>query len=98
VPVFTGIESKAFRERFGSISALLPAVPIREQMGDGALVPLARAALVGSGPVADAIALADLSGRLVPCMVEVFFNQRNLFVVATPRRLIRRGRRIRLAG
>jgi hypothetical protein len=26
--------------------------------------------------------LADFSGRLMPCTVEAFFNQRNLFVVA----------------
>lgn len=57
-----------------------------------------QAALVGSGPVADTIPLADLSGRLVPCTVEAFVNQRNLFVVAIPKRLLRRGRRIRLAG
>jgi hypothetical protein len=52
---------------------------------------------VGSGQVAESIPLADLTGRLVPCTVEAFFNQRNLFVVATPKRF-RRGRRIRLAG
>ncbi|SRR6266545_1184220 len=48
VPVFTGIESKSFGQRFGSIATLIPAVPVREQRNDGAIVPLARAALVGS--------------------------------------------------
>lgn len=58
----------------GSVGAL--AIAGRFPRSDGAIVPLARAAVVGSGPVAESIPLADLSGRLVPFTVKAFFNQR----------------------
>lgn len=98
VPVFTSLESRSFKERFGPLSAHLPAVRVRAGQEDDALMALARTAIRGSGPVGDVLTFADLAGSPVPCDVEVFFNQRNLFVAATPRQRLRRGRRIRLAG
>jgi hypothetical protein len=61
VPVFTSLESPSFKERFGPFLAHLPAVPVRAQGGEDPVVSLARAALGSSGPVADSIALVDLS-------------------------------------
>lgn len=98
VPVFTAVESRSFRERFGPFSGILPAVPLREASGDEVVAALARDALSGAGPVADLITLRDLGGNTVPFTVEAFFNLRNLFVVATLKTRLRRGRRVRLAG
>lgn len=98
VPIFTSVESSSFRKRFGHFSGLLPTVPVKVEDDAGVIGPLARGAFGTSGPLSDSIPFPDLDGRVVPCTVETFFNQRNLFVVASPKRLVRRGRRIQLAG
>lgn len=95
VPIWLSVESRAFSERFGPFRSLMPdrGVPL----GPDAAQPigaLALAAYNGSDVATEKMKLADLAGDAVTCDIETFFNQHCLFIMASTRSLLRRGRRI----
>jgi hypothetical protein len=95
VPIWLSVESRAFSERFGPFRSLMPdrGVPLAA----GAAHPigtLALAAYSGSDVATEKMKLTDLAGDAVTCNIETFFNQHCLFIMASTRSLLRRGRRI----
>jgi len=55
---------------------------------------LALAAYNGGDVAVEKMKLTDLAGDAVTCNIETFFNQHCLFIIASTRSLLRRGRRI----
>ena len=52
------------------------------------------AAYTGSDVASERMKLTDLAGNAVTCNIETFYNQHCLFIMASTRALLRRGRRI----
>lgn len=95
VPILLSIESTAFAERFGPFRSHIPARGV--PLGPDAAQPigaLALAAYNASDVASEKMKLTDLAGSPVTCNVETFDNQHCLFIMASTRSLIRRGRRI----
>ena len=95
VPIWLSVESRTFSERFGTFRSLMPdrGVPL----APGPAHPigtLALAAYNGSDVATEKIKLTDLAGDAVTCNIETFFNQHCLFIMASTRSVLRRGRRI----
>jgi len=55
---------------------------------------LALAAYHGTEVAIEKMKLTDLAGDAVTCTIETFFNQHCLFIMASTRSVLRRGRRI----
>lgn len=97
VPIWVATQSAAFGERFGSFRRYFPKGGLLLNGASSEVFgPMARSALATAGVCADEVRLRDQSGDWVHCNVQAFFNQRCLFLFATPRRRVRRGRRLQL--
>jgi hypothetical protein len=95
VPIWLSVESKAFSERFGTFRSLMPGRGV--PLAPGAAHPigiLALAAYNVSDVATERLKLTDLADDAVSCNVETFFNQHCLFIMASTRSVLRRGRRI----
>jgi IrrE N-terminal-like domain len=95
VPILLSVESTAFAERFGSFRSLMPVRGV--PLGPDAAQPigaLALAAYNSSEVASERMKLTDLAGNAVTCNIETFDNQHCLFIMASTRTLLRRGRRI----
>lgn len=95
VPIFLGVESPSFRERFGAVIDRFPSRSLG--LGDvrplGPLLTEARDAVdVASAPVI----LRDLNRDRHRFTAEAFFNQHCHFVVLAPATRVRQGRRIKV--
>lgn len=95
VPIWLSVESRAFSERFGTFRSLMPdrGVPLASDTAQP-IGTLALAAYNGSDVANEKMKLTDLTGDAVTCTIETFFNQRCLFIMASTRSVLRRGRRI----
>lgn len=94
VPVWRSVQSTTFSERFGSVLDMLPKGGLPVQGVHHPLAPVAKSAFSVSEVASDTVVLPDLHGTAVRCQAQAFFNQRCLFLLVTPKRTIRRGRRI----
>lgn len=94
VPVWHSVQSRTFTERFGSIRQWLPARGVPIERSDHPLCAATSAAFSTSEVTTDTVVVPDLRGGYVRCSVDTFFNQRCLFVMITPKRALRRGRRV----
>jgi hypothetical protein len=95
VPIWLSVESRAFGERFGSFRSRMPVRGI--PLGPDAAHPigaLALAAYTGSHVASEKMKLTDLAGNAMTCNIETFYNHHCLFIMASTRSLLRRGRRI----
>ncbi len=98
VPVWASVESPSFRRRFGRLIECLPGGAIHVAASeDGPVAELARGAFTSSSPQSRKIDLLNLRGESRRFKAEAFFNQRCLFLMVSPRRALRQGRRIELA-
>jgi hypothetical protein len=95
VPIWLSVESRSFFERFGPFRSLMPdrGVPLAPDAAHQ-IGTLALAAYKGRDVVTEKMKLTDLAGDAVTCNIETFFNQHCLFIMASTRSLLRRGRRI----
>ncbi len=96
VPVFHRLESRAFRERLGTLRDQFPGarLPIRD--GDGQpFGDILWASRLETAPRKEMI-LYDLRGGRRPFVVESFFNGRNYFLLLAERRATRFGNRYRV--
>lgn len=100
VPVFRTVESRPFRTRFGSLgSHLSPAgLPVTDGAGDDSLAVAARKARMASGTAETELQLFGADGVPVTVRAEMFCNQRCLFLLVTPKKLMRLGKRIKVAS
>jgi hypothetical protein len=99
VPIWVGTQSTSFVQQFGSFRRYFPQEGLA-LAGDGAdvLGPIARAALGSTGVSSGEVRMRDQADDWIRCDVQAFFNQRCLFVFATPQRRLRRGRRLNVAA
>lgn len=95
VPIWLSVESRAFSERFGTFRSLMPdrGVPLTPDAAHP-IGTLALAAYNSSDVANEKMKLTDLTGDAATCTIETFFNQRCLFIMASTRGVLRRGRRI----
>lgn len=95
VPILLSVESTAFSERFGPFRSHMPirGVPLGPDIAHP-IGALATAAYNSSDVASEKMKLTDLAGNAVTCNVETFDNQHCLFIMASPRTLVRRGRKI----
>jgi hypothetical protein len=95
VPIWLSVESKAFSERFGTFRSLMPdcGVPLAPDSVHP-IGTLALAAYNRSDVANEKMKLTDTAGNTVSCNIETFFNQHCLFIMASTRSILRRGRRI----
>jgi hypothetical protein len=92
VPIFTSVESKEFRHRFGPFSQFFGRRGVSLDGSDEPFSVLARSAYEADDPLSDVTHLRDLAGRQARCTVETFYNQRCLFILVSTRGILRRGR------
>jgi hypothetical protein len=93
VPIFQGLESGAFRERFGPVDARFPtpSLPIAGTPPLGALLDEARRS---AEPSACPVVFRDGAGGQQRFVAEAFFNQYCFFLTFAPHSRLRSGRRI----
>jgi hypothetical protein len=96
LPVWFAAESESFSRRFGFMSTLVRAAGNHKFIDKTCepLLSIAHGALESGALVSDEVTLTDLGGRSVGLWVDGWFNRFNVFVLLTPKRRIRRGRRI----
>jgi len=94
VPVWRSVQSKTFTERFGSVRQWLPTRGVPIQNSDHPLCAATSAAFSATDVTTDTVIVPDLQGSSVRCSVDTFFNRRCLFLMLTPKRTLRRGRRL----
>jgi hypothetical protein len=98
LPIWGCIESPSFRRRFGSMTRHLPGTVLDvDNSGADPYGNLASIAMASSEVVTNETALLDRSGASVPFVLESFFNQRCVFLLAAQRKLLRLGRRVRVS-
>lgn len=100
VPIFTTVESAAFLERFGDFRSLLPpkGLPVVAGVGSSDLTEAISQAKLSIGAVETEFSMPDKnSDRGVRMRAELFHNQRSTFLMVTPRRRVRLGKRVDLA-
>ncbi len=97
LPVWSAVESQAFRKRFGRVGQMLPGkkLPIGE---DAVLAEIVTASRTAHDPPSKLIGVPDGDGTKVPFIAEAYFNQHCYFVLLVDRRARLLGRRVRLAG
>lgn len=97
VPIWVATQSGSFMEQFGGFGSFFPGagLSVANEAVD-VFGPIARAALSTSGVSSGELRLRDRGGDWVRCDVQAFFNQRCLFVLATPQRRLRRGKRLKI--
>lgn len=95
VPIWVATQSDLFVDQFGEFRNYF-GVSGLGVAGEDAFGPVARAALSSSEVSSGELRLRDRRGEWVHCDVQAFFNQRCLFVLATPKRRLRRGRRLKI--
>lgn len=97
VPIWVATQSEHFTDQFGEFRSFFPGPGVSvASEGEDAFGPIALAALSTSGVSSAELRLRDRNGDWVRCDVQAFFNQRCLFVFATPVRRVRRGRRLKV--
>lgn len=96
LPVWFAAESESFGRRFGAMHARIRTVG-RYRFVDNTCEPMfsiAHSALGAGNVVSCEAMLTDLGGQSARVYIDGWFNKFNVFVMLTPKRLIRRGRRI----
>lgn len=96
-PIWTSIESPAFRSRYGRLTDHVAESHLSLSNGD-ALSEVVRAARLGSDVEADRMSLVAKDGARGKFKLEAFFNQRCLFVMLSPHSVLRTGRRVEVAA
>jgi hypothetical protein len=95
VPIWVSVQSTTFAQKFGPFRSFFPdrGVPVTPVPAHP-IGTLAHAAYFAPDVVTEQLRLNDLAGNATRCNVDTFFNQRCLFIMASPRTVIRRGRRL----
>jgi transcriptional regulator with XRE-family HTH domain len=97
LPVWTSFESDSFNEQFGRFADQLPSAGLPVT---GADVPLGRVAAEvrdADGVVSENLLLLNIDGEAKRFLAEGFFNQYSVFIMVSPQKRLRPGRRIRVA-
>ena len=95
LPIWQSFESEPFLRQYGHLTDHVPAsgLPLEEGYVLGAL---ASASFEAPGASADTVMLEDVSGERHRFLAEAFFNQYSVFVMVSPKKLVRSGRRTRV--
>jgi len=97
VPIFLALESPSFHEELGAIAGRFPtrSLPLNNAHTLGPLLVEAHDAL---DPPSKEVKIRDLGNQHRRFVAEAFFNQHCYFVMLTPAKRLRLGRRIRVAS
>jgi Zn-dependent peptidase ImmA (M78 family) len=97
LPIYTSIASASWRERYGDLAPKCGGSHLAVVGGEGSpfgdIIDEARSS---TQTVAKAVKIRDRNGDQCKCIAEAFFNQYNVFVMCSERRLVRHGRRLRV--
>jgi len=97
LPIWQSVESAAFLRQYGRLTDHVPKSGLPVDESDYVLGTLARAAFDQVDPPSETVSLEDIDGASHRFRAEAFFNQYVMFVMVTPKKLLRLGRRTRLA-
>lgn len=101
VPIYTAVESESFRNRFGRVSSILgnTSLTVVEDRGaNGSLAAAVEQARTSVGEATRRARLRDVDREPQPVKIQAFDNQHVLFIMLTPRRLVKVGRKVRIAS
>lgn len=95
LPIWQSFESEPFSRQYGRLTDHVPssALPLDEEYVLGAL---ASASFEATTAPSDTVVLEDLDGHRHRFLAEAFFNQYTVFVMVSPKKLLRTGRRTRV--
>jgi transcriptional regulator with XRE-family HTH domain len=97
LPIWTSFESKAFLERFGRFADQLPGAGLPVVEPDLPLGQIAATVREAEGVVSDTITLIDFHGDARRFVAEGFFNRYSVFIMVSPYRRIKTGRRVQIS-
>lgn len=99
LPIWCSVQSAAFLERFGPISASITnGLPLSgDKLPTGLQDAIRTSRALGAGEQSSQVMLCDRNGEWVKMLAEAFSNGHNQFVMFTPKRLARLGTRVRVA-
>ena len=99
VPIFHTVQSVSFQARFGSLANHLPplGLPVTDGAGNDRIAAATKRARAAIGTSQTEIEVLDVDGTLTGLRAELFSNQRCLFLLVAPRRLVRLGKRVTVA-
>lgn len=100
LPIFTAVQSTAYRQQFGRADRLVPTLtlPVDEGTEPAWLASAARRARLTSGVVSHKVTVTDLNGEKTEFTAEFFSNSHSLFVLFLPAQKVRLGKRVQLVG
>lgn len=98
LPIWATFESQSFLETYGRFADQLPASGLPVTDSDLPLGRIAAAVREAPGVVEDTITLVDLAGNAKRFTAEGFFNQYAVFILVSPRRRAKLGRRTAVVG
>jgi len=96
LPIWTSFESEAFHEGFGRFADQLPVSGLPVTDTDLPLGRIAAQVREAPGVVSEAVLLNNLGGEVKRFTAEGFFNQYSVFIMVSPQRRIKAGRRVRV--
>lgn len=96
LPIWQSFESPSFLAQYGRLTDHVPASGLPVDDPDYPLGRLAKAALDATSPPSETITLQDADRERHRFLAESFFNQYTVFVMVSPKRLLRPGRRTRV--
>jgi hypothetical protein len=95
LPIWQSFESEPFLRQYGRLTDHVPSSGLPLE-GDYVLGALASASFDASSPPSDSVTLEDRDGHHHRFLAEAFFNQYSVFVMVSPKKLLRSGRRTRI--
>jgi transcriptional regulator with XRE-family HTH domain len=96
LPIWTSFESDSFLQRFGRFVDQLPGAGLPVVEPDLPLGQIAATVREAAGVVSDTITLVDSHGDARRFVAEGFFNRYSVFIMVSPYRRVKVGRRVRV--
>lgn len=96
LPIWNSFESPSFNLQFGALVQHIPQKSFAPDSEGGVLGRLIDEAFRTTNPPRDKIALSDLGGRQHRFLAETFFNQYSVFMMVSPAKRTRTGKRVRI--
>ncbi len=97
LPVYLAAETESFRREFGAFAVSFPNASLYvDGQNAGPLAPLVLEAMKSVEPAREVLRVPNLAGTVKVVQAEAFFNQHSVFVMLSPKRIVRMGRRVRI--
>jgi hypothetical protein len=97
IPIFSCAASASFKERFGDLAARIPGRRLAVEGGAGKpFGDIIFECMRSNGTASKEIEIKDLNGDRVRFRADAFFNQYQVLIMCSRKRLVRAGRRVRV--